>query len=86
MLAMGSDLNAAVSAGWTPLAIAAASNRPEVVQLLLDKGVDIEAKNADGKTAAMLAAENGHTGIVELLKKAPAAAPRAEPLTDESTP
>jgi hypothetical protein len=86
MLAMGSDPNAAVSAGWTPLAIAAASNKAEIVQLLLDKGVDTEAKNADGKTAAMLAAESGHTGIVELLKKPPAAAPHAEPPTQEPTP
>jgi ankyrin repeat protein len=79
MLGMGSDPNAAISTGWTPLAIAAAEDRPGVVQLLLEKGADVEAKNADGKTAAMLAAENGHTGIVEILKKAPAAVPSAEP-------
>ena len=72
MIAMGSDPNAAISTGWTPLMIAAAGNKPETVKLLLEKGANRELKNPDGKTAATIAAESGHQGVVELLTKAPA--------------
>jgi ankyrin repeat protein len=72
MIAMGSDPNAAISTGWTPLMIAAAGNRPETVRLLLDRGASRDAKNPDGKTPAMIAAEAGHPAIVELLTKASA--------------
>jgi len=33
-------------------------------------GADVNIKNRDGKTALMLAASGGHTGIVNMLKKA----------------
>jgi ankyrin repeat protein len=39
----------------------------EIVQLLLEKGADVNAKDDDGRTALMLAAEKGHTEIVQLL-------------------
>ncbi len=42
----------------------------ESVQVLLDSGTDVNAKNNDGTTALMFAEEEGHTEIVELLKKA----------------
>ena len=69
MIAMGSDPNATISTGWTPLMIAAAKDRPETVKLLLEKGANREAKNPDGKTPATIAAESGHQGVVELLTK-----------------
>lgn len=72
MIAMGSDPNAAISTGWTPLMIAAAGNKLETVKLLLDKGASRDVKNPDGKTPATIAAESGHQGIVELLTQASA--------------
>jgi ankyrin repeat protein len=38
-----------------------------VVQLLLERGADPGMKNGDGRTAAELAAEGGHTEVVALL-------------------
>jgi len=40
------------------------------VQVLLEAGADIHAKDKDGKTALMIAEERGHSEIVELLKQA----------------
>ena len=42
----------------------------EVVELLLEKGADVNAKTTDGVTAAAAAKWKGHTDIVQLLKKA----------------
>jgi len=38
-----------------------------VVRLLLDKGADVEAKDNDGLTSIVLAAQNGHKTVVRLL-------------------
>ena len=40
------------------------------VQALLDAGADVNAKDKEGVTALMEAQENGHTEVVEILKKA----------------
>jgi ankyrin repeat protein len=40
----------------------------EVVKLLVAKGMDVNAKDKNGRTALMWATEQGHTPIVELLK------------------
>jgi len=37
------------------------------VQLLLEKGADIESKNKDGWTPLLRAVEKGHKAIVQLL-------------------
>eukprot|EP00757_Euglenozoa_sp_SAG-D1_P027123 gene27123-biopygen17675 len=34
--------------------------------MLLQAGVDIQAKNQDGRTALMFACENGHSNVVEM--------------------
>jgi len=39
----------------------------EVVELLLENGADVNAKNKDGMTALMYAAEKGYKEVVELL-------------------
>jgi ankyrin repeat protein len=38
--------------------------------LLLDAGADVNVKDKEGRTGLMRAQEEGHTEIVELLKKA----------------
>jgi hypothetical protein len=70
LLDMGLDPNATISTGWTPLMVAAAGDKPDIVKLLLEKGASLTVKNADGKTAASIAAESGRTAIVEMLAKA----------------
>ena len=75
MIAMGSDPNAAISTGWTPLMIAAAQNRPETVKLLLEKGANPNARNAEGKTPIAIAGEYPYPEINEMLAKAAAEAP-----------
>ena len=53
----------------TPLHEAAEQGNLEEVELLLNReGTDVNAANENGYTPLMLAAKNGHTAIVELLK------------------
>jgi ankyrin repeat protein len=42
----------------------------EIVQALLNKGADVNAKANNGVTALMLASQNGHQEVKELLIKA----------------
>jgi len=39
----------------------------DIVSLLLDKGADVNAQDADGYTALSIASRNGHTEVVKLL-------------------
>jgi uncharacterized protein len=48
---------------------AAAYGYMPVVQVLVDKGADLEVRNKEGQTAWLLAAMGGHTDIVELFRK-----------------
>lgn len=56
-----------LSGCMTPLQSAAWSGNTIEVQRLLDQGVDVNARDADGKTALMRAAEAGHTDCIRLL-------------------
>ena len=72
LLAKGADINITDDKGQTPLHIAAsyaAMRFPKIVELLISNGADIKAKDNNGKTALSYAIENGHTEIVELLRK-----------------
>jgi ankyrin repeat protein len=51
----------------TALSAAASSGHTEIVQLLLDKGANINAADLNGGTALYYADWNGHTEIVQLL-------------------
>jgi hypothetical protein len=67
MLGTGSDPNAPVATGWTPLLIAAAEGHEGVVAALLEAGAAPNAKNQLGRTALMLASSKGFTAIVKSL-------------------
>jgi len=70
LLVKGADANVRNNKGRTPLNIVVDwYGNLEIVELLLSKGADINAKDKNGKTALSYAVENGHTEIVELLRK-----------------
>ena len=56
-----------VASKKTPLMVASKNGHTEIVQLLLEKGAYVNAKDNYGETALMLAAANGRTEIVQLL-------------------
>ena len=53
----------------TPLHAAALTGQTEAVELLIDKGADLNAENENGVTPLQMAAQQGHPAIVELLQK-----------------
>ncbi len=55
--------------GYTPLMLAAQGGHLDVVQLLIENGADVNARNLAGVTALMEASRGGFDRIVELLLK-----------------
>ena len=53
--------------GWSPIHYAATGPEPQLVQLLLDKGADINAASPNGTTPLMMAAQYGSDDSVKLL-------------------
>ena len=53
----------------TDLMFAVSHGRVNIVKVLLEKGVDINAASADGITALMLAVIDGHIDIVKIWQK-----------------
>jgi ankyrin repeat protein len=64
--------------GFTPLMYAAMTERndPALVQLLIDRGANVNARTSSGETALSLARQRGETKIVAVLR-----ATGAEPIT-----
>jgi ankyrin repeat protein len=54
------------------LTIASAKGRSDIVSLLLAAKADVRAADDSGKTAVMLALENDHPDVAELLRRAAA--------------
>jgi ankyrin repeat protein len=72
-LAAGTDVNARDKDGWTPLHPASYEGHQEIVELLIGKGADVNAKvefgPLQGMTALDSANNSGRTEIVSLLRK-----------------
>jgi ankyrin repeat protein len=68
LLDRGAPVNAGVGIA-TPLHAAAGFGRPELVELLLDRGADPNAKDFQGKTALGSANKVGRTDIADLLRR-----------------
>jgi len=66
-LKAGAPPDAATSAGWTALHLAAQGGHSDVVSLLLTAGAPPGATHADGWTPLHRAAEGGHIGIARML-------------------
>ena len=45
-------------------------DRPRLMELMIDAGADVEARNNNGDTALMIASYHGYVEVVELLRKA----------------
>ena len=54
---------------------AAAAGLTPIVELLLEKGADLDARTADGQTAWLLAAMNNQLEVVEVFKRVRAVHP-----------
>ena len=68
-LAAGTDVNAKVDDGETPLQMAAWNGHKEIAELLIAKGADVNAKGWSESTPLHAAVENGHKEIADLLRK-----------------
>ena len=70
--------------GWTPIHVAAAANRADMIELLLDKGADIESRAAGDWTPLHAAAyQDASSAVLALLAKGANAGARTQ---DAHTP
>lgn len=53
--------------GFSPLVFATYSNQGEITRLLLEKGAEVDARDANGNTALMGIAFKGFTDLAQLL-------------------
>jgi ankyrin repeat protein len=73
----GANLEALDSAGRSPLAVAAAHNRPELIRLLIELGADPQRETADGKTPLDYAREAKAEDAIQELASIPSKGTRA---------
>ncbi len=66
LLASGAQVN---QPGWSALHYAASGPRPELVQLLLERGAAVNARSPNGTTPLMMASRYGSEDSVKLLLK-----------------
>ncbi len=88
LIERGSDVNRRDGEGRTVLMRTAASDvvGTDVIQLLLAKGADVQARTPSGRTAVDFARAHGNTPVVALLTKAGATAAAADVPTPTPSP
>jgi ankyrin repeat protein len=65
----GADPTAISAAGYSPLHYAAANDMIEVLEMLLEKSVAVDARTPDGKTPLDLAREKGSERSIARLEE-----------------
>ena len=56
--------------GWTALMVAVTFGKPRIVQLLLDKGAEVNAQSFSGLNALKMASYAKYDEIIQMLKNA----------------
>ncbi len=67
LLANKAEVNGKANAGFTPLHLAAATGKKDMVEFLLNNKAEINAKAKGGATPMHLAILQGHKELAELL-------------------
>ena len=69
MLERGADINLRtyIDGEWTPLMVAAIRGQSETIRQLLTLGADASLRDRDGRTAADIAQQHGHSKLAQLL-------------------
>lgn len=75
LLDAGAEPNQPDDDGWSPLMVAAANGRLQLVKLLVDAGANVNRRakarsTLDGMTALMAASHHGHSQVVQYLLEA----------------
>ena len=71
LIQMGASPDGSGSGQWTPLILAAEENVPDIAELLLKNGAQIDLTDSEGRDPMSVATERGHQKIVELLQSSP---------------
>jgi ankyrin repeat protein len=69
LLEHGAPPNARQQGGWVPIHAAALNGDRDMVALFLTHQADVQIANDEGKTAAMVAREKGHSQIAAVLEE-----------------
>jgi len=69
LLEHGAPVDARQQGGWVPLHAAAQNGDRDMVALFISHRADTKITNDDGKTAAMIAREKGHTHVADALEQ-----------------
>ncbi len=72
LISHGADVNATQGGGFTAIFSAAAANRIDLAEMLMEHGANPHTANEQGKTPADFARDHGHTDLAAWLDELPA--------------
>jgi uncharacterized protein len=72
LVSHGADVNATQAGGFTPIFSAAAANRIDLVEMMMEHGANPRHESDQGKTPADFARDHGHAELADWLDSLPA--------------